>query len=65
MILYEIGKFCAKSQLKCEMGLYCLKDYLNILKFQYNYELQDQQLVKKYKACFYMGVIHAYLKQYK
>ena len=28
-----MGKFCARSKLKPEMGLYCLNDYVEILKF--------------------------------
>ena len=63
--MYEIGKFCAKSQLKSEMGLYCLKDYIQIVKFEYNYNLDDHHLPKKYKANFYIGVINCFLKQYK
>jgi hypothetical protein len=51
--------------MKSEMGIYCLKDYVSILKFQYNYELEEHHIVKKYKAYFYMGVIYCYLNQYK
>jgi hypothetical protein len=63
--MYEIGKFCAKSGLKSEMGLYCLNDYICILKFQNNYVLDEICLLKKYKAYFYMARIYCFQNDYK
>jgi len=65
LILYEIGKICAKSILKPELGLMCLDDFINITKFQNNYKLTDYYEKKKLKAKFWIGVIHIQLKEYK
>lgn len=64
-ILYEIGKISAKSCKKSDMGLLCLKDFVSILKFQNNYELENENIIKKYMAYFYMGAIYSFLRQYK
>jgi hypothetical protein len=47
------------------MGLYCLQDYIQLMKFQNNYKLDEGKLFRKFKALFYIGVIHCCLKQYK
>jgi hypothetical protein len=65
-ILYEIGKICAKSNNKKELGKICLEDYIVILKFQNNYKkLYDFYEKKKIKAKFWIGVINLLLKDYK
>jgi hypothetical protein len=63
-IFYAIGKICAKSEIKKEMGLICLEDYVYILKFQNNYKLNDEFEAKKQKAHFWMSILHIQLKQY-
>jgi hypothetical protein len=65
ILMYEIGKFCAKSGLKSDMGLYCLNDYICILKFQNNFVLDEINLLKKYKAYFYMARIYCFQNDYK
>ena len=65
IILYEIGKICAKGNLKLDMGLLCLSDYIHILKFQNNYVLDSHSLKLKFKAYYYKGVIYCYQKLYK
>lgn len=64
-ILYQIGKICAKSKTKLELGLMCLDDYILILKSQNNYKLSNFQEKKKLKAKFWKGVIFTMLKNYK
>jgi hypothetical protein len=60
-----MGKICAKSNYKLEMGLLCLSDYITILKFENNYEVKNSRSHKKNMAIFFKGVIHCLLKQYK
>ncbi len=65
IVLYQIGKICAKSKTKLELGLMCLDDYILILKSQNNYKLSNFQEKKKLKAKFWKGVIFTMLKNYK
>lgn len=60
-----MGKICAKSNYKLEMGLLCLTDYINIIKFENNYEMGNPSNYKKSMAIFFKGVIYCLLKQYK
>lgn len=60
-----MGKICAKSNYKLEMGLLCLSDYIAILKFENNYDLTNARSYKKSMAIFFKGVIFCLLKQYK
>jgi len=60
-----MGKICAKSNYKLEMGLLCLSDYIAIVKFENNYELANSSSYKKSMAIFFKGVIYCLLKQYK
>lgn len=60
-----MGKICAKSNYKLEMGLLCLSDYITILKFENNYEVKSTRCYKKSMAIFFKGVIYCLLKQYK
>jgi hypothetical protein len=64
-VLYYIGKYCAKSGLKLDLGLVCISDYKNIIKFQDNYNLKHNKEIKKIKANFWKGVIYILQKQYK
>jgi len=60
-----MGKICAKANYKLEMGLLCLFDYIAVLKFQNNYEINAKIKMKKSMAIFFKGVIYCLLKQYK
>ncbi len=65
IILYEIGKLCAKTKSKLELGLMCLNDFNLILKFQNNYKLTHYHEKKKIKAKFWKGLIHTLLNNFK
>lgn len=65
IILYQLGKICAKSGVKKEIGVVALQDYIQIMKFQNNYKLDNYNDQKKQKAYFWMCVLHIELKQYK
>jgi hypothetical protein len=43
----------------------CLEDYINILKFQGNYKLEEKEEHKKIKACFWKGVANVLNGNYK
>ena len=61
-----MGKICAKSNYKLEMGLLCLSDYIKIMKFDKNYDMQKNlKSYKKSMGIFFKGVIFCLLKQYK
>ena len=60
-----MGKICAKSNYKLEMGILCLTDYVSILKFQNNYETTAKIKMKKSMAIFFKGVLFCLSKQYK
>ncbi len=60
-ILYEIGKLCAKTKSKLELGLMCLNDFCVILKFQYSYKLNSFAEEKLLKAKFWKGVTNILL----
>lgn len=64
-MLYEIGKLCAKSKTKLELGLMCLNDFNLILKYQNNYKLNGFFQKKQVKSKFWKGVIYVLLNQYK
>ena len=64
-VLLEIGKLCAKSKIKKELGLMCLQDYICFLKFGANYKMKEKHERYKQKALFWMCVLHIELKQYK
>ena len=65
IILYYIGKYCAKSGLKLDLGLVCISDFKNIIKFQDNYNLEQDKEIKKIKANFWKGLIYILQRQYK
>lgn len=65
LILYYIGKYCAKSNFKLELGLVCLGDFKSILKFIDNYNLSSLNEIKNIKAIFWKGVIYILQKQHK
>jgi hypothetical protein len=65
IILYYIGKYCAKSGLKLDLGLVCISDFKNIIKFQDNYNLKQDKEIKKIKANFWKGLIYILQRQYK
>jgi len=48
-----------------ELGLICLSDFKQILKFQDNYNLTSKNEIKKIKSNFWKGVILILQKQYK
>lgn len=60
-----MGKICAKTKIKLELGLMCLHDYNLILKFQNNYKLSYYYEKKIVKAKFWKGVINLLLHNYK
>lgn len=62
--LYLFGKYAAKTQIKIEEGIKSLSDYLKILKFQNNYTLKEQNLMKKYKGKLYLGILYILTRQY-
>jgi len=64
-IFLKIGKACAKSETKRELGLMCLEDYIHLLKFSHNYKLNDKKETKKQKAYFWMCILNIQLRQYK
>lgn len=64
-MLLQIGKICAKAEIKRELGLMCLEDYIHLIKFQNNYKLTEEIEKKKQKAYFWMSILHIQLKQYK
>jgi hypothetical protein len=47
------------------LGLVCISDYRNIIKFQDNYNLKHDKEMKKIKANFWKGVIYVLQRQYK
>ena len=65
LILYEIGKLCAKTKSKLELGLMCLNDFNLIIKFQNNHKLSGYHEKKKLKAKFWKGVINLLLSNMK
>jgi hypothetical protein len=65
IILYEIGKLCAKTKSKLELGLMCLNDFNLIIKFQNNHKLTSYHEKKKLKAKFWKGLIHTLLNNFK
>jgi len=65
LIFYYIGKYCAKSNTKLELGLICLSDFNHILKFQDNYNLTSKNEIKKIKSNFWKGIILILQRQYK
>lgn len=64
-ILYLMGKFCCRDYSKTELGILCMKDYVRLLKFQNNYNLNDESIAKLYKAYFYVGVLNCQLGAYE
>ena len=65
IVLYYIGKYCAKSGIKLDLGLVCISDFKHIIKFQDNYNLKQNKEIKKIKANFWKGLIYILQKQYK
>lgn len=59
-----MGKFCCRANRKPELGILCLNDYVEILKFQGNYNLSDVDMNMKYKAYFYIGVLNCQVGNY-
>ena len=64
-ILYKIGKICAKGNIKNDLGIICLKDYILLIKFKYNHFLCDTLQKEKKKAYFWLFVLYTQIKDYK
>lgn len=62
--LFLIGKYAAKTQTKIEIGINSLSDFLQIIKFENNYNIKENKLKLKYKAKFYLGVLFIINKEY-
>lgn len=60
-----MGKLCAKTNYKVEMGLLCLKDYMRLLKFKHDYDYNTNFEHKKLRVKFFKAVLLIILKQYK